>query len=412
MNECMTIKPFSDSTTADLIANQKKKIQNEIDELTNAEIMANDTAILAENFYQKYYIEPVIIQEEDFSKRRIEQGSVKKHIEPFFRDYPGMEYVNVDGVTFEFHYPFDGEEELFRCKATTFLLSGYPKIEIYDGDIVIRVSKSIEEAKHFSKDKLFDSVDAVIRDIKQGIAYANKDIEQFNSELKLFVWKLLNGKKDKVKVFFDLAKMMEVPIEKKEYSQKHINVKRKIAPIAHQYDSEDYYGITDVDYKDILASIKHTVSTYERTPGSYRSMQEEDLRNTILAALNGIYEGDATGETFRNKGKTDICIERKNRAAFVAECKMWTGPKEVETAVFQLDGYLTWRDCKTALIYFVRRKEFLKVLEKAKEALINVEGMKNVKEVDKNEFECLLLSKANVGQQVKIRVMLFNLFSE
>ena len=66
----MTIKPFSDSTTADLIANQKQKIQNEIDELTNAEIMANDTAILAENFYQKYYIEPVIIQEEDFSKRR------------------------------------------------------------------------------------------------------------------------------------------------------------------------------------------------------------------------------------------------------------------------------------------------------------------------------------------------------
>lgn len=51
-------------------------------------------------------------------------------------------------------------------------------------------------------------------------------------------------------------------------------------------------------------------------------------------------------------------------------------------------------------------------MEKAKEALTNVEGMKNVKEVDKNEFECLLLSKANVGQQVKIRVMLFNLFSE
>ena len=53
MNECMTIKPFSDSTTADLIANQKQKNQNEIDELTNAEIMANDTAILAEYFYQK-----------------------------------------------------------------------------------------------------------------------------------------------------------------------------------------------------------------------------------------------------------------------------------------------------------------------------------------------------------------------
>ena len=136
------------------------------------------------------------------------------------------------------------------------------------------------------------------------------------------------------------------------------------------------------------------------------------MRNTLLAALNATYKGDVTGETFRNAGKTDICIERENRAAFVAECKMWTGPKEVSSAVFQLDSYLTWRDCKTALIYFVRRKDFLKVLESAEDALKAIDGMKRVSSVDKNEFECQLLSKANPGQLVKVRVMLFNLYAE
>ena len=91
---------------------------------------------------------------------------------------------------------------------------------------------------------------------------------------------------------------------------------------------------------------------------------------------------------------------------------MWTGQKEIVEAVHQLDNYLTWRDCKTALIYFVRRKDFIKVLDKAKEALIAMDGMKNVKEIDRNEFDCLYISKSNVGQQIKIRVMLFNLFSE
>lgn len=59
-------------------------------------------------------------------------------------------------------------------------------------------------------------------------------------------------------------------------------------------------------------------------------MQEEDLRNTLLAALNATYKSDAIGEAFINHGKTDICIERENRAAFVSECKMWTGKRVLQ----------------------------------------------------------------------------------
>ena len=38
-------------------------------------------------------------------------------------------------------------------------------------------------------------------------------------------------------------------------------------------------------------------------------------------------------------------------------------------------------------------------------------NMRNVTVIDKNEFKCLFLSKANPGQQIKMRVMLFNLYS-
>ena len=82
-------------------------------------------------------------------------------------------------------------------------------------------------------------------------------------------------------------------------------------------------------------------------------------------------------------------IEQDNRAAFVAEFKMWVGPKEVEEAILQLDSYLTWRDCKTALLFFVRRKDFFKTLESAKEALEAFSNMSTVKELDKNECDCI-----------------------
>ena len=52
------------------------------------------------------------------------------------------------------------------------------------------------------------------------------------------------------------------------------------------------------------------------------------------------------------------------------------------------------------------------ITAKVKDALKAIDGMKRVSSVDKNEFECQLLSKANPGQLVKVRVMLFNLYAE
>lgn len=213
-------------------------------------------------------------------------------------------------------------------------------------------------------------------------------------------------------MFFTVANMFEVPVKKSAYAETHVPLQRKIVPIAHEYKKEDVYSISDANYTDILATIKHMGSTYERTPGSYAAMKEEDLRNTLLAALNGTYLGGAVGEAFRNNGKTDICIEEKNRAAFVAECKMWTGQKSIADALKQLDSYLTWRDCKTALIYFVKRKDFLAILQIAEETLRGIPEMRQVQVMDKNEFKCCMVSTQNPGQQIQVRVMLFNMYAK
>jgi len=405
------MKPFRDYELSDVLINQWSAVSRKIDSLTNEEIMANDLDVLADNIYEEFFIEPVKIQEEDFSKRSIRQGRIKKYIEPIFRSpYDNREYVDMDGVIGLFHFPYTGDENLFKCKASTFSLSGYPEIIVQRGDVVFRVEKSLSEMRATgSKERILAEINGNLESIRSGIEYANNDVNAFNLTLRDRVLAELQKKRDKVQSFFDIANMFEVPIEKKEYAKQHIPLTRKISPIAHKYEKEDYYGIRDSDYDNILQTIKHTASTYERTPASYKGMKEEDLRNTLLAALNATYKGDATGEAFRNKGKTDICIERENRAAFVAECKMWTGQAEVSEAISQLDSYLTWRDCKTALIYFVRRKDFLRTLESAKEALKKIDYMKNVNALDKNEFECLFLSQENPGQQIRLRVMLFNL---
>lgn len=405
----MKIRPFANTTTESMLGSIRSKIINKVDSLSNEEIMGNDIEILVEKFYQDFYVEPVSIHEENFSKRNVKQDKIKRN-GFIVSNYQINPYK--DSVLFEFHFPFDGCDELFQCRASTYSTGSYPEIELCEDELIISMNKSIDEVNHIDINNIISEIDKSLDRVKLGIEYANNDIKTFNDGLKLFLLKQLNEKKNKVKAFFNIAEMLRIPIEKNKYSQQHIVLKRRIVPISHKYNNESYYGIDDKDYYDILDVINHTLSTYERTPSSYISMKEEDLRNTLLATLNGSYQGKANGETFRNNGKTDICIEQENRAAFVAECKMWNGKKNVENALCQLDSYLTWRDCKTALIYFVRRKNFLVILDEAKKALTNIGDMINVKEIEKNIFDCLFLSKSNLGQRVKIRVMLFNLYSD
>ena len=98
------------------------------------------------------------------------------------------------------------------------------------------------------------------------------------------------------------------------------------------------------------------------SPSAFNTMDEESLRSHFLVQLNAQYEGQATGETFNHEGKTDILLRVDGRNIFIAECKFWGGPKKLRETIDQLLSYSSWRDTKTAVIVFNRRKNFSAVL--------------------------------------------------
>lgn len=78
------------------------------------------------------------------------------------------------------------------------------------------------------------------------------------------------------------------------------------------------------------------VMVMERSPQTFKTLQEEDIRNHFLVQLNGQYEGQATGETFNASGKTDILIRADGKNIFIAECKFGDGLKSFTRAIEQL----------------------------------------------------------------------------
>ena len=86
----------------------------------------------------------------------------------------------------------------------------------------------------------------------------------------------------------------------------------------------------------------------------------------MILNLEPRFQISTTGETFNKSGKTDILMRYEGKNVFVAECKFWRGQKQHHEAVDQLLSYLTWRDSKTAIVYFIQTKEIaapLKAIE-------------------------------------------------
>jgi hypothetical protein len=171
-------------------------------------------------------------------------------------------------------------------------------------------------------------------------------------------------------------------------------------------------GIRDEDYAHILKVIRHEGRSFEATPGTFAVHDEEELRDIILAHLNGHYEGDATGETFRRHGKTDIRLEDQNRAAFVGECKVWRGARELTKAVDQLLSYLTWRDCKAALILFNKDVAgFSAIQAKVPDILKQHPKCLRQADVEQPGEWCFQFRSADDDErQITMHVFLFNLY--
>lgn len=399
----------------ELFEGRKNKIKQYIMNLTDEDIMSGQEQKIINNMYETYKFIPVTIKEEIIEDREISKAIIEKYNDfygflPTYSNEP--KFFKIDGVEVTCSFPFYGDKILFECRASIFSVSGTPNIDLYDNYFKISSSETLETmSNENNKNLLFDKIQREVENVKKYIGYANKDVENFNKSIKTCAEQELKKRKEKVDKYYSISKMLEIPITKSNPKIiEEIKIERKIEPLIKKTNKkEQEYCISDEIYKDIIELIKHQGSTFERTPEVYSTLLEEQLRDIILGQLNGVFKGKANGECFRKKGKTDISIEYENRAAFIAECKVWGGKKVLKSALAQLQSYTTWRDNKLCLILFSRNKNFFRVLDEIKQTLPLEENYISIMEFDKNEIELKLKSKNNEGQILKVRIFAFDL---
>lgn len=319
----------------------------------------------------------------------------------------------VPGIRVMISLPFTGDSILWRLRPTTFC-SVVPHGVVKGGTVEMVFEMPLDQdLQHIKK-----GLDENLRLIRQHIDWQSQTIESFNRNLNGYAKGRIEARRQRLQQHDRLADILSIPLARdpRAPEMKPIPVQRRIVkplppPPTGGFKSE--WQVPEAEYENILSIIRHEGRTYEVTPSTYSIHEEEELRDIILAHLNGHYKGDASGETFRRAGKTDIRIEMESRSAFVAECKVWKGPKTIIESVDQLLSYLTWRDCKAAIIIFNKDiAGFTDLLQKVKPALeSHARFMKVISDSAQAEWRSVFRSSDDDSRLVHVHLFVFNIFT-
>lgn len=339
--------------------NRKSKLKEEIYNFGEDYILKVSEEDLIKSLVEKYTLVPPVLKMDE--KHLLEPKEID--VRTYDDDQSGIQ----KGTLIVCVIPFEGDQELFhhvpsRC------IAGLPQAEIDINGVHFHYATTSHDSESIQT-----RINKDIQDISFYLTWVRNDVDNFNSSLESYVRGLIKTRKDKLLKDRNLVSALDIPIKKRGNSSwtysipvtpKKIKIELpKVKP--GKFKPEPTLAMEI--YEDILTIIQNMATVMERSPKAFARMGEENLRDHFLVQLNGQYAGQAMGEVFNYRGKTDILIRYKNTNAFIAECKFWKGKKNLLETVDQLLKYITWQDTKTAILSFNRGGNLSEILRKIPE---------------------------------------------
>lgn len=408
----MKINPFGDGDVHSLFEHHLGQILAEIDALENEYVLKASPSELDEHFIEKAIVVPLTL---DAAEHYIEdQQSFQMDVSHDFRRavFPG-ERAEVPATQLKIAIPFEGDPQLWRIRPSSYSLGGYPEITVHSDRIVFTMSFPDDSPE---QQRLKNEIDRQIKALAGAVDNQRRDVDRHNENAPKRITEKLKAKRAKSSTAVGVVAGLGIPIKRRQSPSTYIApVSRRPSPSKRRpkVTTEAYKPepvLESKEYEHILSILESMSRVVERNPNSFSALNEEAIRDHFLLQLNGHYEGAATGETFNSSGKTDILIRVEDRNIFIAECKFWKGPKGFSDTIDQLLGYLTWRDCKCALMIFNRNQDSTSVINKMHEVMEQrTEWVRTLTRDPEGTSRYVFVRQSDPGKEIVISTMLFDI---
>lgn len=393
-----------------VVDHQGKQADQAVDQIDGNRLLNTSVEDLVTYFYDKFKINGLNLR---LDHAHVDQREAEIEYRDPFSDYGfggGRGNRTVTGTLVELTVPFEGDKALFEIQPNTSNLNP-PRAIVTDHTILFQVT-----GRQLSSEQVRQQLDAVTAATKEYIQWQKPSVDGFNSQLPDRLRQRIEMRKAKLLQDRNLVADLGFPMKKRaDTSMTYAapGVRRRIEPKLPPASTVPFKPEPALDekaYGEILGVMDNMTIMMERSPKAFAHMGEEQLRDHFLVQLNGLYEGNASGETFNYSGKTDILIKYQGRCIFIAECKFWKGEKAFAETVDQLLGYLSWRDTKTAVVVFNRNQNLSAVLSKVQEAMAAYPYRKRGPEVKgETKFRYVCANPSDPAREIIVTVMVFDI---
>lgn len=407
--------PQSYNSRSEFFHTRFASLKADINQLSKDEVLNLEQNKYLDYLYDKYSLEPINIMHD--SETVHEPEHIHKEVE---NPYDSFNYgiygrkVLYEGYRIKVGYQFTGDPELFFVQPNSCTIGGTPaelRVDCANNLLYLIFDVWDQNAERFLQDKTraFDNQISHYLTI-------NPEVEAFNSQIKQTALVELERRRKECleeNIFFKAINVTPKQDTPLKITVPTIQKKRVPMPQVGNKRYETYPSMSNEMYEDILAECYKSGQALERKPSLYQGKDEESLRDQFLFKLESRYDNvTATGETFNHCGKTDICLKDATSGAnlFIAECKFWHGAQAFHNALDQLfDRYLTIRDTKVALMFFVSGNNFSGVLNtiteetKKHKYYVNEEGNRG-----KSSFSYIFHLPTDSETTVYLEIMAFH----
>jgi hypothetical protein len=349
---------FHESNLRDVLENRKANLKQEIESQEHNYLLNANETQLATHFANKYRIAPLVLYEDKVYATDQEAIVPAEQFDTFLGEACRRQVVR-------FHISFTGDSDLLKCMPSR----GLPwtqDVPVENAEVCFDVTVRSDDPAEVKQDW-----ESFLESLRTQVGYSTTEINEFNSRLEQEVAEMIQGWKNELLKRGNFLGSLNVPLEKASEVPSTFadpTPKKKVIVAKPSASTSPFVPEPTLDedaYNDILKIIHDAGVELELHPSIYEGKDEETLRDHLLMVLASHFDS-VTGETFNKTGKTDILIPHEGKNIFVAECGIWQEAKQFFGKIDQLLSCLTWRDSKTALICFVRNKEFGSVLETIK----------------------------------------------
>lgn len=399
------MRAFNENSFNEFTEKRSGQIKTEIYSRPKEYIIGVDEQQYLEYLSDKYFVEPLSI---NFTDEGIHQPRKQRERRENRR---GDDY-EIEIFYCTVSYFFTGMPVIFRLKSNPWNWSSY-EIEVDDRKMTVSVSFTIDrqDPELFRK-----TLEQAKRDAFSNLENANNNVNSWNTGLPALVENLFRTQKVEILNENNFFAAINLKVTGPAESSFAVPViRKKLIPqptISKSQGVSNYPTVSEQQYEDLLKLLYDLGQGMERKPSLYKGKDENGIRDFFLSHLELRYEGvTATGETFNNIGKTDICLKYAPDGSnlFIAECKFWTGQKYFLATISQLLGYLTWRDSKVAVMMFVQNNDMTAVLHNIKTEISNhPEYLKSTGQHGESSLSYIFCLPQDRNKEIRLEIMAFH----